>query len=65
MKSNFFGLQDIYPVNYLRNVGLNNVETPFVFLSDVDFIPSLGCYHNIKKHLEQMKITTETMTVSR
>ncbi|KAK3720769.1 hypothetical protein QZH41_011787 [Actinostola sp. cb2023] len=28
-----------YPVNYLRNVALENTRTPFVFLTDIDFLP--------------------------
>ncbi|XP_020899478.1 LARGE xylosyl- and glucuronyltransferase 2 [Exaiptasia diaphana] len=28
-----------YPVNYLRNVALENTRTPYVFLTDIDFLP--------------------------
>lgn len=35
-------LQRLYPVNYLRNVALNNVNTDYVFLTDIDFLPSYG-----------------------
>lgn len=35
-------LQGFYPVNYLRNVALNNVNTDYVFLTDIDFLPSYG-----------------------
>ena len=35
-------LQGLYPVNYLRNVALANVNTDYVFLSDIDFLPSYG-----------------------
>jgi glycosyltransferase-like protein LARGE len=37
-----------YPVNLLRNVALRHVNTPFVFLSDIDLIPSYGSYDAIK-----------------
>ena len=30
----------MYPINFLRNVAWNFVKTDFVFLLDVDFIPS-------------------------
>ena len=33
---------NFYPVNYLRNVALVNTHTPYVFLSDVDFLPMVG-----------------------
>jgi glycosyltransferase-like protein LARGE len=40
----FLLFQQYYPVNYLRNVALGQVTTPFVFLSDVDFLPMHGLY---------------------
>lgn len=40
---------DYYPINFLRNVALDNVETEFVFLSDVDFLPGLDAYGALKK----------------
>lgn len=36
----------IYPVNYLRNVAINNTKSRYIFLSDIDFIPVIGS-HNI------------------
>jgi len=35
-------------VNYLRNIALENVRTPYVFLSDVDFVPVPGMYSSLK-----------------
>lgn len=37
-----------YPVNYLRNVALENVNTPYVFLMDVDFVPMAGLYKRLR-----------------
>ncbi|XP_063366135.1 xylosyl- and glucuronyltransferase LARGE2s-like [Cydia amplana] len=37
-----------YPVNYLRNVALQNVNTPYVFLMDVDFVPMAGLYDHLR-----------------
>ncbi|XP_062528123.1 xylosyl- and glucuronyltransferase LARGE2s isoform X2 [Bombyx mori] len=37
-----------YPVNYLRNVALENVNTPYVFLMDVDFVPMAGLYQHLR-----------------
>eukprot|EP00095_Tigriopus_kingsejongensis_P005592 snap_masked-scaffold12_size759060-processed-gene-6.2 protein:Tk05592 transcript:snap_masked-scaffold12_size759060-processed-gene-6.2-mRNA-1 annotation:"glycosyltransferase-like protein large2" len=46
---------NLYPVNYLRNVALENVHTPYVFLSDIDFLPGMNVYQsllvNIQKYL--------------
>lgn len=33
-----------YPINRLRNIALSNVNTPYVFLSDIDLIPSNNLY---------------------
>lgn len=33
-----------YPVNYLRNVAVENARTPYIFLSDIDFLPMFGLY---------------------
>lgn len=38
-----------YPVNMLRNVALQQVNTPFVFLTDIDFLPMHGLYEYLKR----------------
>ena len=40
---------DFFPINYLRNVALELSQTDYVFLSDVDFLPSLDTYESLKK----------------
>lgn len=42
-----------YPVNHLRNFALQHVHTPYVFLSDIDFLPMDGSYEYL---LEAIKI---------
>ena len=37
-----------YPVNFLRNVAMDQAKTKYIFLSDVDFIPSLGSYEALQ-----------------
>ncbi|XP_052215378.1 xylosyl- and glucuronyltransferase LARGE2s-like isoform X2 [Dreissena polymorpha] len=37
-----------YPVNYLRNVAMQQVHTEFMFLSDIDFLPMYGLYEYLK-----------------
>ncbi|XP_065647225.1 xylosyl- and glucuronyltransferase LARGE2s isoform X2 [Hydra vulgaris] len=39
---------DLYPVNYLRNVALEHVQTTYVFLSDIDFLPMIGLYNYLR-----------------
>lgn len=43
---------DFYPINILRNIGLKNVQTPFVFLADIDFLPSKDLYESLIKHIK-------------
>lgn len=43
-----------YPVNLLRNVALQQVNTPFVFLTDIDFLPMHGLYEYLKRSVLAM-----------
>ncbi|KAL7647737.1 UNVERIFIED_CONTAM: hypothetical protein RMT77_001346 [Armadillidium vulgare] len=45
---------NFYPVNYLRNVGLHHVTTPYVFLTDIDFLPMFGLYSYMQKTLQSL-----------
>ena len=38
-----------YPVNHLRNLALDTTNTPYVFLSDGDFLPIFGLFNHLKK----------------
>lgn len=51
-----FVLQEgmFYPVNYLRNVALVNVRTKYVFLDDVDFLPSYGLHSRLQSYCKQL-----------
>lgn len=51
--------QQFYPVNYLRNVALQQVKTSYVFLSDIDFLPMYGLYEYLKKTASIMNISNE------
>ncbi|KAL3266023.1 hypothetical protein HHI36_010212 [Cryptolaemus montrouzieri] len=46
---------EYYPINLLRNIGLQNIETPYVFLADIDFIPMKDLYNVLRKHIKSMK----------
>ncbi|XP_053545281.1 xylosyl- and glucuronyltransferase LARGE2 [Bombina bombina] len=48
----------LYPVNLLRNVALRNSQTPYVFLSDIDFLPMYGLYEYLRKSIEQQSIAS-------
>lgn len=43
-----------YPINTLRNVALAQVTTPFVFLTDVDFLPMFSLYDYLKRSVAAM-----------
>lgn len=43
-----------YPINKLRNVALAQVTTPYVFLSDIDFLPMAGLYEYLKRSVAQV-----------
>lgn len=45
---------NFYPVNFLRNVGVQHVNTPYVFLTDIDFLPMLGLYSYLRKTLQNL-----------
>ncbi|PRD23411.1 UNVERIFIED_CONTAM: large2 [Trichonephila clavipes] len=49
-----------YPVNLLRNVALQQVTTPFVFLTDIDFLPMYGLYEYLKKSVSSMGLESST-----
>ena len=41
-----------YPINHLRNIAIDYVKTPYMYLSDIDFRPMNGLYHYIKKSIQ-------------
>uniref|UniRef100_A0A8D8SAD0 Glycosyltransferase-like protein LARGE2 n=1 Tax=Cacopsylla melanoneura TaxID=428564 RepID=A0A8D8SAD0_9HEMI len=47
---------NFYPINMLRNVALDQVNTPYVFLLDIDFLPMLGLYSYLKSTIRGMDI---------
>lgn len=40
-----------YPINRLRNIALEQAETEFAFLTDVDFLPSYNLYEYLRSFL--------------
>ncbi|KAI4501740.1 hypothetical protein M0802_003075 [Mischocyttarus mexicanus] len=45
---------ELYPINYLRNIAMSYVSTPYIFQLDVDFLPQYGLYENIMKHINEL-----------
>jgi len=43
-----------YPVNFLRNLAMDQARTKYVFLSDVDFLPSLGSYSALQSSVRAL-----------
>ena len=43
-----------YPVNFLRNLAMDQAKTKYVFLSDVDFLPSLGSYEALQSSVRSL-----------
>lgn len=40
-----------YPINKLRNIALKHINTPYLFLTDVDFLPMFGLYEFLKGYV--------------
>lgn len=38
----------LYPINQVRNVALAQALTPYVFLSDIDFLPAYSLYDYLR-----------------
>ncbi|XP_061494960.1 xylosyl- and glucuronyltransferase LARGE1 isoform X2 [Rhineura floridana] len=45
-----------YPVNLLRNVAMKHISTPYMFLSDIDFLPMYGLYEYLRKSVVQLDL---------
>jgi glycosyltransferase-like protein LARGE len=52
-----------YPINELRNLALHNVKTDYVFLNDVDFIPSDYAHDEIATLISASPPSTKTFWV--
>ncbi|KAF2358192.1 hypothetical protein FHG87_011053 [Trinorchestia longiramus] len=47
-------IENFYPVNFLRNVAMQQVQTPYVFLTDIDFLPMFGLHAHLGRSLAAM-----------
>ncbi|ELK16072.1 Glycosyltransferase-like protein LARGE2 [Pteropus alecto] len=46
----------LYPINQLRNVAMAQALTPYVFLSDIDLLPSYSLYDYLRASIEQLEL---------
>ena len=44
-------LQRMFPINYIRNVALNNTHTPYSIFVDVDLVPGKWMYKDLKDYI--------------
>ena len=44
-------------MNYLRNTAMSQVKTPYMFLSDIDFLPMYGLYDYLRKAIGMLDMT--------
>jgi len=56
--------QQFYPVNYLRNVAVGQVNTQHVFLLDVDFLPMPGLYELSHQLLDSAPAIADTLGIA-
>jgi len=46
-------------VNYLRNLAMQHIQTEYMFLVDIDFLPMYGLYEYLKKAVSIANMKTE------
>lgn len=49
-------MQNLHAINLLRNVALDQARTPFVFLSDIDYLPGSNLYTTLKLTVEDLEV---------
>jgi len=48
-------VQAYNPINYLRNVAINNSRTAYTFYVDVDLIPNPGLYDSLCRRAAELQ----------
>ena len=56
--------QDFFPVNFLRNVALDNAATKYVFLTDIDFEPMPGLDLRLQEYIDAGFLQEKTVSPS-
>ena len=52
-------------MNHLRNVALDQADTPYVFLSDIDFLPMFGLFEALKNYIRFLRMDAPNMGLYR
>ena len=52
-----------YPVNALRNIALTHARTPYVFLSDIDFVPPDSLYDYLRQIIRTTDMSKKALVV--
>ena len=55
---------EMYPVNTLRNIALDRVLTPYVFIMDGDFLPCFNLYSILRKSIQTIFEEDKTTKVA-
>ncbi|XP_029047505.2 LARGE xylosyl- and glucuronyltransferase 1-like isoform X1 [Osmia bicornis bicornis] len=48
---------ELYPINYLRNIAMSYVSSPFIFQLDVDFLPQYGLHEALMSYIVKLNIS--------
>lgn len=54
---------NFYPINTLRNIALEQVNTPYVFLLDIDFLPMFGLYTYLKSMIRTLDMHGKALVI--
>ena len=57
------GVNIYYPINSLRAVAMENAATQYVFLNDMDFLPSFGLYPLLKQTFKDCDLSHSVLVV--
>ncbi|XP_057340323.1 xylosyl- and glucuronyltransferase LARGE1-like [Microplitis mediator] len=47
---------EFYPINYLRNVAISQISTPYIFQLDIDFLPPVNLYEKLISYIYKLNI---------
>ncbi|CAG5079121.1 Similar to Large1: LARGE xylosyl- and glucuronyltransferase 1 (Mus musculus) [Cotesia congregata] len=45
---------EFYPINYLRNVAISQIQTPYIFQLDIDFLPPVDLYEKLIAYIYKL-----------
>lgn len=48
---------ELYPINYLRNIAMSYISTPYIFQLDVDFLPQYRLHENLMNYIVKLNMS--------